>query len=796
MRTPPPWALWICLLVGLTLALLCVRMARPAPISSPEDVFSAKRAMADVTLLASRAHPIGSVQNDKVRDALIQRMTALGLEPRVHTATGLDQAEFQPGYVASGTVRNVIGLLRGRDSRLPAILLMAHYDSVPNSPGAADDIAGVAAVLETVRILSATGPHARDVMVLFTDGEEAGLLGADAFFRGDLLRPHVGVVLNLEARGDAGRTVMFQTGPQNGGLIDIYAQAARHPFANSLTGYVYKRLPNNTDFTYAVNQDLPGLNFAFLGDPLAYHTPLATPAHLSQESLQHMGDQVAPTARALADAPTLPRKAADVTYFDVSNAILVRYPPWIGWAVLAAAIVLIAGAWVSARRSTGLKTAEVVRGGATALLAVLTAILATHVASGLLHRGGYAGGYHLYRDFNALFFGVGMLCFGAVLAAYAGAARGRYALTSIAAALLAGLLNLLHGFDALTWGLVTVSAILNLWIVRVRLSLWGAWLGALLILAFVAVLAQMAAPLTSPLFVWPLLIASATAAAATAGLGRWVGWIAGLTTILLLTILGGFAGALFTSIGPALPELLGLFVLLLLPAFAPLLMGWATSKGLERTIAATLVLGALALVRVGYGFGAPDRPELTQALYLADGTDGPQWRIAPLGGLDPWAKAVLTADGGAITQAPLPPVFAAPVWQAPAKHRPITAPKLDVSRVGRRIMVHALGAPEGRVLTLLLKSDGPMRLDAVNEATVGVSFPAKAWGQVVYSAPPAAGIALAFDLDPHARLDAIAVDQRDGWPPGAEPPQKPAHLMAWRSSDTTSVMSRAVLKGD
>jgi hypothetical protein len=363
MRAPPSWALWICLLIGLILATLCIRMAPPAPITAPQDVFSAKRAMADVALLGSQAHPIGSVQNDKVRKALIQRMTALGLGPQVHTAVGLDQAEFQPGYVAAGTVRNVIGLLRGRDSRLPAVLLMAHYDSVPNSPGAADDIAGVAAVLETVRLLKATGPHARDVMVLFTDGEEAGLLGADAFFRGDPLRPHVGVVLNLEARGDAGRTVMFQTGLQNGGLIDLYAHAAGHPFANSLTSYVYKRLPNNTDFTYAVNQGLPGLNFAFLGDQLAYHTPLATPAHLSQESLQHMGDQVAPTASALADAPTLPRKAADRTYFDMFNAILVRYPPWIGWAVLAAAIVLIAGTWVSARRSAGLKTAQALRRG-------------------------------------------------------------------------------------------------------------------------------------------------------------------------------------------------------------------------------------------------------------------------------------------------------------------------------------------------------------------------------------------------------------------------------------------------
>ncbi len=187
---------------------------------------------------------------------------------------------------------------------------------------------------------------------------------------------------------------------------------------------------------------------------------------------------------------------------------------------------------------------------------------------------------------------------------------------------------------------------------------------------------------------------------------------------------------------------------------------------------------------------------MTQALYLADGTDGPQWRIAPLSGLDPWAKAVLTADGGQIARASLPPVFAAPVWQAPAKHRPVKAPELDVSRVEGHVIVHAMGSPGGRTLTLLLKADSPMRLNAVNGAAAGVPFPAKSWGQVVYSAPPTAGVALALNLDPHARLEAIAVDQHDGWPERAEPSKKPIHFMAWRSSDTTSVMSRVVLTGD
>ncbi|MFX9054231.1 M20/M25/M40 family metallo-hydrolase, partial [Acinetobacter baumannii] len=79
-------------------------------------------------------------------------------------------------------IENIIGVLQGTDPSLPAIALMAHSDSVPGSPGAADDAAGVSAVLEVVRALKAAGPHRRDVVVIITDGEEAGLLGARAFF--------------------------------------------------------------------------------------------------------------------------------------------------------------------------------------------------------------------------------------------------------------------------------------------------------------------------------------------------------------------------------------------------------------------------------------------------------------------------------------------------------------------------------------------------------------------------------------------------------------------------------------
>jgi Zn-dependent M28 family amino/carboxypeptidase len=63
------------------------------------------------------------------------------------------------------------------------VLLTAHYDTVAGSPGAGDDGIGVAVLLETARALSTANAARNTVMILLTDGEETGLLGAEAFVR-------------------------------------------------------------------------------------------------------------------------------------------------------------------------------------------------------------------------------------------------------------------------------------------------------------------------------------------------------------------------------------------------------------------------------------------------------------------------------------------------------------------------------------------------------------------------------------------------------------------------------------
>ena len=93
----------------------------------------------------------------------------------------------------------------------------------------------------------AAPPH--PIILLVTDGEEAGLLGALLFVREHPLAKHVSAAVNMDSRGVSGASLMFETGTANISLMHLYAAAARRPVTNSLFYVVYKALPNDTDFT-------------------------------------------------------------------------------------------------------------------------------------------------------------------------------------------------------------------------------------------------------------------------------------------------------------------------------------------------------------------------------------------------------------------------------------------------------------------------------------------------------------------------------------------------------------------
>lgn len=297
------------------------RPPRPVPATAPDTVFSAERAMRHVESIAMRPHPMGTPEHDRVRDYIIARLVALGLKPQVQTTTAVGTR-----YQSAGRVQNILAWLPGSNSSGKALLIAVHYDGVPAGPAAADDGAGCAALLETLRALRARKqPLANDVIALFTDGEEAGLLGAAAFAREHPWAKDVAFALNFEARGTSGRSYMFETGPGNRDAASTL-RAAGDVTAGSMFTTVYRALPNDTDLSELAVLGIPALNFAFADGVERYHTSRDDVPHLNPGSLQHHGAQMLALSKRIAGEP-LPRPATgDGVFFDFPVLGLVLYP--------------------------------------------------------------------------------------------------------------------------------------------------------------------------------------------------------------------------------------------------------------------------------------------------------------------------------------------------------------------------------------------------------------------------------------------------------------------------------------
>ncbi|MDP8928617.1 MAG: M28 family peptidase, partial [Actinomycetota bacterium] len=352
------------------LTWLAIKPLDPLPASSPENEFSAERAFSHVERIAERPHPVGSAANADVRDYLVDQLTALGLRPTVQEATA---ARTVNGAETVARVHNIHARIEGRNPT-GHVVLVAHYDSVPNAPGAADDGAGVAAILEIARAFASGSPPQNDVDIVLTDAEEPGLLGAQAFVRDGRLDPQHSVVLNLEARGTSGPALMFVESSSNNASVIPTLASARRSIASSGWEACYQLLPNDTDFTVFREAGFAGMNFAFLEGSAYYHTPGDSPANLDHTSLQHMGSTVLTAARHFAEQDLGATRGGPLTYFTVLGQ-LVHYPQGLAVPLAVLAAVVFAATVLYARRR-GVRARGVAWAAASFLaLQVVTAAL-------------------------------------------------------------------------------------------------------------------------------------------------------------------------------------------------------------------------------------------------------------------------------------------------------------------------------------------------------------------------------------------------------------------------------------
>ncbi|HEY0703362.1 MAG TPA: M20/M25/M40 family metallo-hydrolase, partial [Candidatus Acidoferrales bacterium] len=340
------------LLLGLIL-LLCYASQRPPapkPASAPAQEFSAERARDVLNRLVGDGvpHPTGSAHNEVVRERVMSEFTRLGYTPQIQTGFSCDE------YGTCATVQNVVARLDG-SAAAPAVLLAAHYDSVPAGPGASDDGMGAASVLEIARAYKSLPTPKNSIIFLIDDGEEAGLLGARVFVEQHPWAKDVRAAVNIDNRGTSGPSLMYETGDANTWSTRLYTRNASRPATNSLLYFAYKNLPADTDFTVFKQAGYQGVNFAAVGDVVQYHTPLDNFGNANSATLQHHGDNAIASLRAFAETDLANPPVSSSAYFDLFERWTVSWPARAGLqiALASAFLLFLEIVWLMYKKSLG-----------------------------------------------------------------------------------------------------------------------------------------------------------------------------------------------------------------------------------------------------------------------------------------------------------------------------------------------------------------------------------------------------------------------------------------------------------
>jgi Zn-dependent M28 family amino/carboxypeptidase len=183
-------------------------------------------------------------------------------------------AEFGLDVVLQGgDLQNVVGLLKGTNAMPREVLIVgAHYDSVTNSPGATDNGAGVAIVLEQARLLSRMS-FAYDIKFAFWNGEEIGGKGSRAYVKEAVEKKEpIALYLNYDSVGfDKGQCLLDL---MYNSLSEKVAQRVVEINERQKMGYT---LTQNTKKCFSDHRPFRDAGFCALMFHCSEHGPAHTP---------------------------------------------------------------------------------------------------------------------------------------------------------------------------------------------------------------------------------------------------------------------------------------------------------------------------------------------------------------------------------------------------------------------------------------------------------------------------------------------------------------------------------------
>lgn len=329
----PLWRNLLLLVLSLVVCLYSVYILSPRYLpgtAEPANRFSALRASEHYRVVAAMPHMTGTIANTRVRDSIIAWCDSFKLDVQVDTAIGLRSFS---SITLGAVTYNIWARLRGIGSGR-AIYVVSHYDSAPNSYGAGDDGIAVIAMMESIRALRADHKAFKnDIVFLFTDAEEAGLLGAAASMRDSSIKKDMAIAFNYDGTAVRGASMLLEASPSVRPLLEHYRNLP-HPFGTSLSAEGKKRAPGHLDFELFKEAGIPGFSQVLPEGRSHYHSLIDRPEAIDLKTVQQHGENMLALIKEFGDVNLQQLKGEEVYYFPVLNHLFIYAASWQLWLLL------------------------------------------------------------------------------------------------------------------------------------------------------------------------------------------------------------------------------------------------------------------------------------------------------------------------------------------------------------------------------------------------------------------------------------------------------------------------------
>ena len=417
-------------------------------------------------LVAIGPRPDSSPSARTAVELIAKRIAELGFEAEREVIGAVDlkgievgDRVIRHGGVAHSSSENIWVRIGGSG---PARILLAHYDTVAQSPGAVDNAAAVGVLLELLRCWKQAPPPG-PVIVAFPGGEEVGLLGAHRLAH--RLAGEVELAVSLDLIGKQTHLALNGLGPDwelerlrwLRNRLEVSAASADAPLIHRLVSRTMPHLERSDHGAFA-EAVIPSLHLYGRDDDrifLAYHTPLDTIGQLNDAALSNVFALAAELATA---HEPFPQAGTDMGVWlplgPVGN-IVVAHTWMLVFEILLAigAVVLVLLCWLRRRRATRERAIGVIGVILIFAISMLVAAIASQVEL-IVHRNALSP-FHEPIRFSASLLGLAA-AFGGLLSIAVGRwaffVRGtRYHLTAAVLCLAPGLFLLGLNLIEIAW---------------------------------------------------------------------------------------------------------------------------------------------------------------------------------------------------------------------------------------------------------------------------------------------------------------------------------------------------------